>query len=220
MKAGVHQISDAKASENMIQKRLEVTECKYLISSMELMAKHLQKVIAELDRQKIKQMLEDIINARAVFVMGAGRSGLVGRAFAMRLMHLGFTAYVVGESTTPAVTKEDVVIAISGSGQTRSIANLGKITKEIGAKLITITSNEESTLGKISDTVVKIAGRTKEDAGEYVERHLRGEYTYLTPLGTSFETSATVFLDGAIAELIYITGASEEDLKSRHSTLE
>ncbi|WP_321419768.1 6-phospho-3-hexuloisomerase [uncultured Methanomethylovorans sp.] len=204
----------------MIQKKLEVTECKYLISSMELMAKHLQKVVAQLDRQSIKQMLEHIINARAIFVMGAGRSGLVGRAFAMRLMHLGFTSYVVGESTTPAVTKEDVVIAISGSGQTRSIANLAKITKEIGAKLITITSNDESTLGNISNTVVKIAGRTKEDVGGYVERHIRGEYTYLTPLGTSFETSATVLLDGVIAELIYITGASEEDLKSRHNKLE
>jgi len=204
----------------MIQKKLEVTECKYLISSMELMANHLQKVVNELDRKSIKQMLEHIINARAIFVMGAGRSGLVGRAFAMRLMHLGFTAYVVGESTTPAVTKEDVVVAISGSGQTRSIANLAKITKEIGAKLITITSNDESTLGKISDTVVKIAGRTKEDAGEYVERHLKGEFAYLTPLGTSFETSATVFLDGIIAELIHITGASEEDLKSRHNKLE
>jgi len=204
----------------MIQKRLEVTECEYLISSMELMAKHLQKVVAELDRQSIKEMLEHIINSRAVFVMGAGRSGLVGRAFAMRLMHLGFTAYVVGESTTPAVTKEDAVVAISGSGQTRSMANLGKITKEIGAKLITITSNEDSALGEISNTVVKIAGRTKEDTGGYVERHLRGEYAYLTPLGTSFETSATVFLDGVIAELIYITGASEEDLRSRHNKLE
>jgi len=220
MRAGIHQISKHKGSKKMIQKRLEVTGCKYLISSMELMANHLQKVVNELDRKSIKQMLEHIINARAIFVMGAGRSGLVGRAFAMRLMHLGFTAYVVGESTTPAVTKEDVVIAISGSGQTRSIANLAKITKEIGAKLITITSNDESTLGLISDTVVKIAGRTKEDAGEYVERHLKGEFAYLTPLGTSFETSATVFLDGIIAELIHITGASEEDLKSRHNKLE
>ncbi|MBC7085527.1 MAG: 6-phospho-3-hexuloisomerase [Methanomethylovorans sp.] len=204
----------------MIQKRLEVTDCKYLISSMELMARHLKKVVAELDRQSIKKMLEHIINARAVFVMGAGRSGLVGRAFAMRLMHLGFTAYVVGESTTPALTKEDTVVAISGSGQTRSIANLGKITKEMGAKLITITSNEDSELGRISDTVVKIPGRTKEDVGEYDERHLRGEFAYLTPLGTSFETSATVFLDGVIAELIHITGVSEEDLKSRHNKLE
>ncbi|HII81331.1 MAG TPA: SIS domain-containing protein, partial [Methanosarcina sp.] len=76
------------------------------------------------------------------------------KAFAMRLMHLGFTVYVVGETTTPAVRSQDVVIAISGSGETRSIANLGRIVKDIGSTLITVTSKKESTLGKISDIVM------------------------------------------------------------------
>jgi 6-phospho-3-hexuloisomerase len=138
----------------------------------------------------------------------------------MRLMHLGLSSHVVGETTTPAVSKDDVVIAISGSGQTRSVSNLGRVTKEIGAKLVTITSNSNSTLGELSDTVIVLPGRTKDDSGGYVERHMRGEYTYLTPLGTSFETSSSVFLDAVIAELIFITGASEEDLKSRHTNIE
>jgi 6-phospho-3-hexuloisomerase len=184
------------------------------------MAEHLENVANKLDKDAVRQMLEDITGARRIFVMGAGRSGLVGRAFAMRLMHLGLTSHVVGEATTPAVSKEDVVIAISGSGQTRSIANLGRVAKEIGAKLVTITSNKESALGELSDTVIVLSGRTKDDVGGYDERHMRGEYTYLTPLGTSFEISSNVFLDAVIAELIFITGASEEDLKSRHTNIE
>ena len=184
------------------------------------MAEHLENVANKLDKDSVRQMLEDIMGANRIFVMGAGRSGLVGRAFAMRLMHLGLTSHVVGESTTPAVSKDDVVIAISGSGQTRSIANLGRVAKEIGAKLVTITSNKESVLGEISDTTIVLPGRSKDDAGGYVERHMRGEYSYLTPLGTSFETSSSVFLDAVIAELIFITGASEEDLKSRHTNIE
>ncbi|WP_321429959.1 6-phospho-3-hexuloisomerase [uncultured Methanolobus sp.] len=201
-------------------KEIQLTECKYLTSSILLMAEHLEKVANELDKDSVRQMLVDIMGAKRIFVMGAGRSGLVGRAFAMRLMHLGLTSHVVGESTTPAVSNGDVVIAISGSGQTRSIANLGKVAKEIGAKLVTITSNSESTLGELSDTVIALPGRSKDDAGGYVERHMRGEYTYLTPLGTSFETSSSVFLDAVIAELIFITGASEEELKSRHTNIE
>jgi 6-phospho-3-hexuloisomerase len=126
----------------------------------------------------------------------------------------------VGETTTPAVSNEDVIIAISGSGQTRSVADLGKVAKDIGAKVVAITSNKESKLGDLADVVVELPGRTKEDIGGYLERHMRGEYTYLTPLGTSFETSASVFLDAVIAELIYITGASEADLKSRHTNIE
>lgn len=201
-------------------KEIHLSECKYLTSSILLMAEHLENVAEKLDKDSVRQMLEDVIGARHIFVMGAGRSGLVGRAFAMRLMHLGFSSHVVGETTTPAVSKEDIVIAISGSGQTRSVSDLGKVAKDIGAKLVTITSNKASKLGKLSDTVIVLPGRNKDDVGDYVERHMRGEYTYLTPLGTSFETSASVFLDALIAELIFITEASEEDLKSRHTNIE
>ena len=201
-------------------KEIHLTECEYLTSSILLMAEHLENLANKLDKDSVKKMLDDLMGAKRIFVMGAGRSGLVGRAFAMRLMHLGLASHVVGETTTPAVSKDDVVIAISGSGQTRSVANLGRVAKEIGAKLVTITSNADSTLGELSDTVIVLQGRTKDDVGGYMERHMRGEYTYLTPLGTSFETSASVFLDGAIAELIFITGASEEDLKSRHTNIE
>jgi len=201
-------------------KDLPATECENLVLSMELMSDHIDSTAKEIDLQSAKKVIADILNANDIFLMGAGRSGLVARAFAMRLMHLGFSAYVVGESTTPAVRNEDVVIAISGSGETRSIADLGRIAKEIGAGLITVTSDKDSTLGKLSDTVMVIAGRTKSDSGGYLERHMRGEYTQLTPLGTSFEVTTLVFLDAVIAELISITGASEADLKSRHTVLE
>jgi len=195
-------------------------DCNNLLSSMELISEHIHGVAVELEVENIKKMLANILEANCIFVMGAGRSGLVAKAFAMRLMHLGLRVYVVGESTTPAVRNTDVVVAISGSGETRSIADLGKIAKDIGSTLITVTSNRESTLGKLSDTVALISGRTKEDAGGYLERHMRGEYSHLTPLGTSFEITALVFLDAIIAELISITGASEADLKSRHTILE
>lgn len=201
-------------------KEIDMTECEHLKSSILLMAVHLEKLAGEIDNDSIKEMLTEVLEARRIFVLGAGRSGLVGRAFAMRLMHLGLLSHVVGETTTPAVSNEDVIIAISGSGQTRSVADLGKVAKDIGAKVVAITSNKESKLGDLADVVVELPGRTKEDIGGYLERHMRGEYTYLTPLGTSFETSASVFLDAVIAELIYITGASEADLKSRHTNIE
>lgn len=195
-------------------------ECEHLTLSMELMADQIKNIAQRLDRKNIKKTIEYIMGADSIFIMGAGRSGLVGKAFAMRLMHLGFTSYVVGESTTPAVNKNDVVIAISGSGETRSVSDLGRIAKDIGATLITVTSNKDSTLGHISDATLEIHGRSKEDAGGYLERHMRGEYSHLTPLGTSFEISSLVFLDALVAELIFITGASEADLKSRHAKLE
>ncbi|MFZ2500056.1 MAG: 6-phospho-3-hexuloisomerase [Methanosarcina sp.] len=202
--------------------KTQVSDCEDVLLSMKMIVENLNDVIDKLDIEAIKAMLQKIINSDRVFVMGAGRSGLVAKAFGMRLMHLGFSVYVVGETTTPAVRPKDVVIAISGSGETRSIADLGKIVKDIGSTLITVTSKKESTLGKISDIAMVLPSKSKNDhdAGGYLEKSMRGEYRNIPPLGTSFEITSMVFLDSIIAEMITLTGASEAELKARHTNIE
>ncbi|VVB94924.1 3-hexulose-6-phosphate isomerase [uncultured archaeon] len=196
-------------------------ECEATIASMSLVAEHIKKVASGLDTGSVKNLVDEIIKSKKIFLMGAGRSGLAAKAFAMRLMHMGFNVYVVGETTTPAVQVDDLVIAVSGSGETPSIANLGAIAKKIGSKLATITSNKDSTLGRNSDVVVVVPGRTKEDVNyeDYQERRMMG-YPQLAPLGTIFEISALVFLDAVISELMVKTGASEAELKKRHTVFE
>jgi 6-phospho-3-hexuloisomerase len=203
-------------------KKIKVNDCEEVLSSMRLIIENLKEVIDKLDKEAIKAMLQKTFDGNQVFVMGAGRSGLVAKAFAMRLMHLGFSVYVVGETTTPAVLPQDVVIAISGSGETRTIADLGKLAKDIGSTLITITSKKDSTLGRISDIAVIIPSKTKNDPDEagYLERHMRGDYKKMPPLGTTFEITALVFLDSVVSQLIMLTGASEAELKSRHTNIE
>jgi len=200
----------------------KVNDCEDVILSMRLIVVNLNDIIGRLDREAIKATIQKILEGDKIFVMGAGRSGLVAKAFAMRLMHLGFSAYVVGETTTPAVQPQDVVIAISGSGETHSIADLGKIVKDIGSTLITVTSKKESTLGRISDIAMILPSKTKNDLDEggYLERNMRGDYKNLPPLGTSFEITSLIFLDSIIAQLIRLTGASEAELKSRHTNIE
>ncbi|WP_410509212.1 6-phospho-3-hexuloisomerase [Methanosarcina hadiensis] len=200
----------------------QVKDCEDVILSMEFIVDNINEVIKLLDREAIKNMLQKILDGERIFVMGAGRSGLVAKAFGMRLMHLGFTVYVVGETTTPAVGQKDIVIAISGSGETRSIADLGKIVKDIGSTLITVTSKKESTLGRISDITMVLPSKTKNDhdAGGSLEKNMRGDYKNLPPLGTSFEITSLVFLDSVIAQLITLIGATESELKARHTNIE
>lgn len=202
--------------------KYQVKDCEDVILSMEFIVDNINEVIKLLDREAIRNMLQKILDGERIFVMGAGRSGLVAKAFAMRLMHLGFTVYVVGETTTPAVGQQDVVIAISGSGETRSIADLGKIVKDIGSTLITVTSKKESTLGRISDITMVLPSKTKNDhdAGGSLEKNMRGDYKNLPPLGTAFEITSLVFLDSVIAQLITLTGVTETDLKLRHTNIE
>ena len=142
-----------------------------------------------LDEQAIEDFENIIINAKNIFVTGAGRSGLAAKAFAMRLMHLGLSAYVVGETISPAIYGDDCIIAISGSGETNTIVSAVKIAKKRGSKVLALTSYPDSTLGQLADSFILVKGRTKKEVDDenYMKRQIYGNYTSLTPLGTAFE---------------------------------
>ena len=71
----------------------------------EEITRHALAVINKIEEEQVSKMIETIINSDCVFIVGTGRSELVGKMFAMRLMHLGFTVYVVGDVTTPAIKR-------------------------------------------------------------------------------------------------------------------
>ena len=189
-------------------------------SAMKQIAEHIQKTIEKLDDSQVDAMIDAIATADRIFLMGVGRSGLVSKAFAMRLVHLGLTAHVIGETTTPSINKGDLLIAVSGSGTTSSVVKAVEIAKGIGTKVLAVTSYPNSQVGKLADYVVKIEGRTKLDASRNdIQRELIG-YEQLTPLGTLFEDTVMVFFDGIIAKLMAKLGARETDMQHRHAKLE
>ncbi|HHX99929.1 MAG: 6-phospho-3-hexuloisomerase [Methanobacterium sp.] len=178
-------------------------------------------VSGKLDPKNIEEMSGLLQSSKNVFVMGLGRSGLVARAFAMRLMHLGISVYVVGETTTPALSPEDCLLAISGSGETFSIISAAEIAHKRGTKIIAVTSYVDSTLGEMADLIVHIKGRTKIDSEKnYITRQINGKHQSLSPMGTLFEVTSLIFLDGLIAQLMVEMGKTEEDMKARHTLIE
>ena len=186
---------------------------------------NISKALQDLTESQVDDMLKVIHITRKknakVLVVGAGRSGLVGKAFAMRLMHLGFNTYVLGETITPNVGSGDLVIIISGSGKTTMPLTAARMAKQLGAKVLAVTSQKDSPLGRIVDIRVDLPGR--EDLmveNEYHSRQLRGEHVSLSPMGTVFEDTCMVYLDSIIVELMYKLGLSEDSLKIRHATIE
>jgi len=179
-------------------------------------------VISDEETQRMLELLEEAYRNRSkVLVMGAGRSGLVGKAFAMRLLHMGFQVYVLGDTIIPRITSGDIVIAISGSGRTRLIVVAAEAAKNVGAKIIAITTYPDSPLGKLADIVVRIPGRTKIAKEEdYFARQILGIHEPLAPLGTLFEDTAMIFLDSIIVELMSRLGKTEEDLRNAHANIE
>ncbi|RLI41203.1 6-phospho-3-hexuloisomerase [Candidatus Bathyarchaeota archaeon] len=198
---------------------------KWLKAATEEIIEGIRRSIQELNMKEVEQLIKLLLEAKdkKIFIVGMGRSGFVARAFALRLMNLGFNVYFLGETITPAAEKGDLLIAISGTGTTKMVLTASSAAKDIGATVIAITSFPESPLGQIADHVVTVRGRTKmgwPKEEDYLARQIVGEREPLTPLGSIFENNCMVFLDGLIVELMHRLGRTEEDLKRRHATIE
>ena len=147
--------------------------------------------------------------ARRVFLYGRGRSGFVARAFAVRLMHLGYQTYVIGETITAPVQKEDVVVLVSGSGSTYPVVMTAELGRRQGATVVAITAQPDSEVARLAHVIVSL---TPPDGN--------GERARLAPLGTLFETSAWLFFDAVVAILMARLGETESLMRKRHATLE
>lgn len=175
-----------------------------------IIEEHLE-LVKQFDFDELGSLIAPIKNARSIFLIGMGRSGLMMQAAAMRLMHLGFKAYVVGETTTPAIGEGDLLIAGSGSGTTASVLRAAKTAKEEKADVISFTTDETSALAEIADHIVIIPAAQKE------EHHNKISDQYA---GSLFEQGLLLFFDALIQTLWKVDGSSAETLYKRHSNLE
>ncbi len=154
------------------------------------------------------QLTQLLDNAKRIFISGAGRSKLVGNFFAMRLVHGGYDVSVVGEIVTPSIKQGDLLIIISGSGETEQLIAFAKSAKKVGADIVLISAKSDSTIGDMADKVFQIG---KND-----------QYSKVIgmPMGTVFELSTLLFLEATISHIIHDKGIPEEIMRSRHANLE
>lgn len=156
-------------------------------------------------------LIEAISAARAIYVVGAGRSKLMVDAFAMRLVHLGYPAYVAADMTTPAISgPEDLLIVCSGSGETPTVTVHARTARRVGAPVAAITATADSTLAGLADIVVDLA--------EYSADGVRGGS--LQFLGTLFEQCALLYLDAIVLAAERLTRADRAAMLQRHSNFE
>lgn len=147
-----------------------------------------------------------------VFVLGEGRSGLMGKAFAMRLMHLGALVYVVGETITPSLQTHDLVVAISGSGTTSSVIEKVAKARELTCFVIALTTNPASPLASFSDLVIHVTAATKF-------RQV-GEAASIQPLGSLFDQTVHLILDAICLDYASRREQTNDSAADRHSNLE
>ena len=171
------------------------------------------RTLALVDEGDARRLAEAILSAERVYLAGLGRSGLVASCFAMRLVHVGLTAHVVGEATAPGLGRGDLLIAASGSGRTKTVLAWADAAKARGAKVAALSADGRSPVARASDLVVEIP------SPPYARTRAGGPRT-CQPGGTLFEQSLLVFFDGMVLELAERLGLSPEMLKQRHSNVE
>jgi len=169
----------------------------YIISSVE---KTLEQEIEGTD-----QFVDMIIGSRRIFTYGVGRSGLIAKAFSIRLVQMGLEVYFIGETITPIVEEGHMVIIVSYTGETMSAIQTANIVRRVGAKVVTITANSHSKLAAASNLVIEIHPPKDE------------ERKRLAPLGTVFEDAALIYLDSIVAVLMEKLGQSEGAMRKRHA---
>ncbi|MDR1612851.1 MAG: 6-phospho-3-hexuloisomerase [Planctomycetota bacterium] len=173
----------------------------------------LAAVFERVDDAAVERLVALILESAHVFAAAAGRSGMLLRCAAMRLMHLDKPAYVVGEIVTPAIAEGDLLLMVSGSGETGSLVNMARKAKDLGAAAAVITANSESALGGLADCTVRIAAPTPKAAvSDFVPS--------AQPMGNLFEQSAFLLLDAVIMELMDRTGKTADAMFKRHANLE
>lgn len=158
-----------------------------MIEVLDQILDEIHDVLDHVKEEEVNSFLDEFHRERRIFVDGEGRSGFSARGFAMRLMHLGYTVFFVGETITPAVQKGDLFIAVSGSGKSVNVRNDAEKAKEKGAFLAAVTSKENSPLAEMADKVLVIPGTVKGDAGRN-----RGSIQLLSSL---FDQSLHITLD-------------------------
>lgn len=166
-------------------------------------------VIAKMDEGDLIAARDVITRGSRVYAAGEGRSGFQARSFAMRMMHIGYTSYMMGETICPSMHEGDVLLAISGSGTTRRTVEDAEAAKKLGVKVVAVTSKPESPLAAAADAVIVVPGRVKGEAGGSIQL-----------LSSLFDQSVHIALDALCLMISRRDDVSDADANANHANVE
>lgn len=180
---------------------------------------YLAEVVQELSRtvdlisdEEAEKLVNKILEFKKFFVAGAGRSGFMGKSFVMRMMHMGIDAYVVGETVTANLEKDDLLIIGSGSGETKTLVSIAEKAKSLGGTVAAVTIFPDSTIGKLADIIIKLPGSPKDQS--------ESEYQTIQPMGSLFEQTMLLFYDALILRFMEKKGLDSTKMYGKHANLE
>lgn len=168
----------------------------------------IEELKKSLDAESLTKALDFMQNSTGrIIITGMGKSGHIGKKIAASLASTGTPSFFVHPAEAShgdlgMITDDDVVIAISNSGESRELIDILNYCKRFGIKLIAITKNQDSSLGKAGDVVLLLPNN--------------GEACPLGLAPTSSTTATLVLGDILTIRMIERKGFSKEDFNDRH----
>lgn len=174
--------------------------------------------VLKTQKERLDEFLEIIRNGKAIHIFGVGRSGAVALCFAIRLKHFEKTfkhkVWWVGDEVREKIEEGDVLIVFSGSGETAEVLVVAERAKAANAKIVAITSFENSTLASSADLVILIPGGLEKGKGwRYLEAQFTPKAFYG---GGEFELLSYVFQEILIAAIGEYMGIPKEVVIKEH----
>ncbi len=172
----------------------------------------LERVLGKVRARQLKALRDCILESSSVFVTGLGRTGLMARGFAMRLMHLDRTVFHVGDVITPRVSKGDLLVICTRTGRSKVLAHYISIARKAKARVAVVTARPDSPVASRADVVLHI-----DDTPARRGQRARGRQQ---PLGSLFEQALLVVLDQVVLDLMAKLDLTEEDMARIHTEFE
>jgi len=169
-----------------------------------------RKALLDIDIDEVNRLVDAIDSAGKIQVFGMGRMKCAVRAFTMRLMHMGFDAHVVYDTTCPNIGKGDLLIVNCGCTAVGLVVI--RLAKKAGATVCVVTAHPESEAGQMADFTVRLRGQVNPGNPD--------EIPSIQPMAALFEQAVFLFEDILIMMLMGKLNITPEQMARRHTNVD
>ncbi len=174
-------------------------------------AAELVAVAETMDEAAIESLARAVVDARAIMVHGCGREGLMMRALAMRLAHLGLRVSVQGDMTAFPLGPGDLFLCAAGPGELATATALVGVARAAGARVVVITAEPAGGTARLADQLLVIPAQTMaRDAGG----------ASVLPMGSLFEGAMFLVSEALVLRLRDALGETAASMRARHTNME
>ncbi len=173
----------------------------------------LRAALERVDEAQVDTACAAIAGARRIVLYGCGREGLMLRALAMRLYHLGLDAHMQGGMATPPVGPGDLLLVSAGPGELSTVSALMRVAREAGAKVLFLTAEPKAEAAARADHLLVVPAQT-------MARDQGAAASQVLPMGSVYEGALFVLFELMVARLREDLGETAETMRARHTNLE